>query len=153
MISVLGKRVVAILALTTCGAADGQGAAPPRVLNSRVVEVTRDGGGKVFCWFELDGDRLIKDYALGRLKEENYEIWRMGAKMPPPPTLAFKTGPKSPGEATPCWKIAAAAKIGQSLWVALEPMPRPKRVMYVVMPPHPHHSVSGGWHPDRARDP
>lgn len=115
-----------------------------KVVDGRVVEVAQPGGRRLFCWFELDGDKLIRDYVLGRMDELGYEISRMGAKMPPAPSLALRTGPKPPAKDIPCWPVAAAATIGDDLWVALAPVPQPKRLMWIGMPPHPHHRVSGG---------
>ncbi|MFC1806253.1 hypothetical protein ACFL09_04645, partial [Planctomycetota bacterium] len=60
------------------------------------------------------------------------------------PSLVFRRGPKPPAKDVPCWPLAFAASIGGDLWVALAPVPKPKRLMWTGMPPHPHHSVSGG---------
>lgn len=144
------KRAVARLALLGAvaaaglhSAARGQGPAV-RVVDGRLIELADDASAKRFCWFELAGDKRIERYVLGQIKDEDHLLTRMGAKMPPAPTLSVKMGHKPPGKDVPCWRISAAAKTGGALWAYAVPVPRPKVTWYIGQPPHPHHVASGG---------
>lgn len=114
------------------------------VVDSRYVEVTASSGAKTYCWLELTGDALIRRYVLGEIRSDTYMLTKMGAEMPAPPMLTVRPAGPPPGADVPRWRIAAAAKVGEVLWLYVAPVPRPRVTVWIGMPPHPWRQRSGG---------
>lgn len=115
-----------------------------RVIDARYVEISVGAGGKRYCWLELSGNPLIHRYVLGEVHGNDYVLTNMGDKAPDPPKLIVRLDGKLAPATVPRWRIAAAAKVGQVLWLCVAPVPRPRITLYIGKPPHPSWEISGG---------
>jgi len=137
------KRSFWILLLAFCLG----GSSATNAAGRRTIHLPGADGEKRLCWFEAKSDdALIRKYILGQLlnAKVEYVLRRFGSKMPASPGVELKTGPREPAEGIPCWRVAASATVDKMLWVALAPIPRPRVVYWIGMPPHPHSEMSGG---------